>query len=233
MEKSQIRLIVALGFLIMLVQHLCMIIIPVIVPSATVQIFYLDILGFLIIGVGYILLFTTMDARKNLYAGAGVCFVLWALLTFVWRVVTNFYGLSAIWSDTNTTAGNFFTKIFTERIAFSVTAFLAALFLFVGSILIYKAQGGTGTVMLITFAFINFIGMAFLAGAFFFYQENQLTNVSNLAAGVTLGLLLKIILVPILGLVSFLILLIKASDVAKTSDVTKTVATASPGNVGK
>lgn len=215
MEKNGARLIVTIGFLILLIQHFCIILVPFILPDLTISVFYLDILGLLIVGIGYILLYSIVQERKGFYLGAGVCFILWVVFSLIWRIITEFYNISFNSSDSGQAWDNFSTNLLNERLLFSFSFIIAGLLLFIGSILIYKAHGGVGTIMLTTFSLLNFIGVILIGAPIYLLPEAQLSNADNLAVGVLVGLFLKIIIVPIIGLISYLILVLKSGDIAK------------------
>ena len=222
MDKNQSRLIVGAGFLIVLIQHFCIILVPFIIPDLTVQVFYIDIIGFFIIGLGYILVATDLTDKKNLYFGSGGFLIGWVVFTLIWRFITKFYEITINAANTDATLTNFFQQVANERLLFSSSTILASLFLFVGSLFIYKAHGGAGAILLVVFALLNFIGMLLIAGPAYLAPDST-TDASNLAMGVIIGLILKIILVPIMGLVAFLVLVLKTNDVVKTSNVVKKV----------
>ena len=198
MEKNIGKYVIMVGFLVMLIQHFCLIIIPFILPEMTIDTFYVDILGLLIAGIGYILLFTAIEERRYFYLSAGICFILWVLCTFIWRIITKFYDITLNTSNTNSTLDKFLEQVITERLLFSFFFIFASLFLFIASIMVYKAHGGTGSVLLTTYSLINLIGTILIGAPIYLLPESQVSNATNLALGVVFGLILKIILDPII-----------------------------------
>lgn len=217
MDKNQSRFVVGFGFLIILIQHFCIVLVPFIIPDLIIQIFYLDIIGFFIIGLGYILVAFDIGEKKPLYLGSGALLIGWSFFTIIWRFITKFYNITFDLSNTNTTMTEFLTQVANERLIFSGSSILASLFLFIGSLLIYKAHGGSGAILMVVFTLLNFIGMILIAGPVYLLPESEVTNASNLALGVLFGLFLKLILVPIMGLIAFLVLVLKTNDVVKTA----------------
>lgn len=211
-----ILILANLGFLLLmpLVAFLSNEIISIILTG---MIMLLDIIGFLILGIGIL---KHKHEDKISLRIAGSCFVGWAFLALVWRFLSPIYSLFPLFGKFSlnlnllTTLAYNLAFWFTERsvplnlpflegilIPVSWIFILNGLPLLIATFYTNKVLEGSSKRLLI-FGICNFLGVMMLGlPTFIGVRPGDLTDIRFLL--MELGILIKVILVPILGTLTF------------------------------
>lgn len=157
---------------------------------------YIDLVGFLLLGLGYILVGNQSDnGQQFLFGGIGILGWLAARLYWQFVAVDN---LTNSLSDVGLTDPEPLVDAFYSM----VWGFLiSALLLMVGAFFIWRVSG-KGGLMFFSYAVVNFIAVFFIVQPFL--GATTADNVDAAAGGFVLGFVVKLLVVPILGIITFI-----------------------------
>lgn len=159
---------------------------------------YIDMLGFLLLGVAYII-YAQQEGGDQKLLYAGVAIEGWLIARIIWRYVLvdqlfdliNDLDLDAVDNLVDTIQNMAYAYLFGGL-------FLLIAFYFVWNL---NLEGGT---ILFVYGVINFIGV--------FLLVFPLLGGDDAGGGVAVGVILKMLVVPILGIIAFFMLFSKAED---------------------
>lgn len=162
---------------------------------------YIDLAGFLLLGIGLILRSREGEANSNLmFAGLGV--LGWVAARVTWQfILVDSLSLAGETSDWETALENVLQTLLDMATAFLVSALLLAL----GAFFYFRSKEGGSTIFFV-YALFNFIATYLFASPFL---GVTLAEAENAIGGLFVGLLLKLLVIPILGVITFLIMILK------------------------
>ena len=204
-SRDQNALLIKIGFLAILIQNV-LLLSGLFVSVGLFEIALLvDIIGFALLGLGFLLFSSHDNEHKNQYLIGGLGFLAWVGLRVTWQFV--------ITSGLNFTGGTDPTQAF-DAIAQTILGMIFAFFLssvamLVATIAIWHAIRGADGVLLLVFGVLNFIGVFLLFLPLF--QLTDVTAVTNAAASLLAAILLKLLIVPVVGIITFIVLLVRSS----------------------
>ena len=211
LNRDQSTLLIKLAYIIIIVQNI-MIYAGIFVASSLLEfMLYVDIIGFALLGLGFVLFALNLSEQKITYLLAGVAFLLWVVFRVYWQFIALSGFTFGNTSDATTAIQDLAESLFQMIFAF----FLAALVLFVACVLLWYVLRGADGILVLAFGLVNFIAVALLFLPIF--QLADASAVSNAAASLLGGVLLKILVVPALGLICFLALFLKADKLANAT----------------
>ncbi|MHA2249727.1 MAG: hypothetical protein ACXAD7_05165 [Candidatus Kariarchaeaceae archaeon] len=158
--------------------------------------FYIDIVGFLLVGIAFLLLSQDEDEDKSMVLLGGIGFLGWVVCRVFWQFIL----AEGLFDDTSGDADEEFLDNLVDTLIDMLWAFfISAIFLMVACFALWKAKKAGGA--LLAYGIINLIAV-FLFVNPLIGQEADEADVG----GMVVGFLMKLLLVPIFGIVAFLMM---------------------------
>jgi hypothetical protein len=158
---------------------------------------FIDIIGFAIFSTGIL-----KSKNENQLAVAGFCYLGWALVTFIWRLLSPILFIPQVGSfslDLGLITSNM-ALIMLNNIIISILFILSGILLLIGTLLTEKIYEGSPR-FLLPYSILNLLGILMITLPLFIGVELGTLNI--LFISMEIGLLTKIITVPIIGIFLF------------------------------
>jgi hypothetical protein len=159
--------------------------------------FYIDLAGFLLLGVGLIM---KSGEDKNLLI-AGICMLGWLAARVTWQFIL----ASGIFTDSSSDWEAALNTLVDTLLDMVLALLISSVLLVIGAFFYFKSKSGGGTIFLVYGVFnvvATYLFTSPLLGA-------TLAEAEAAVGGMFVGILLKLIVVPILGVVTFLVMFLK------------------------
>jgi hypothetical protein len=184
--------------------------------------FYVDILGFFFLGIGFSLFPTSDTTERKLYLASGIFVLSWVLCRCTWQflITENNLGNLASFLQTPTGAMGVLELIGDQLQDINLLLLIGGMTLWLGSYILHKTQKRSERRLLSNYCFTNFIAVCLISVPLilvtissFFTLDLVLPNqVTALLIFIPfLGLLMKLLVVPLLGVYTFSKLFLKYS----------------------
>ncbi len=200
----------------------------------TFSLFHLDLLGFILIGIGYIFLSKYTSTEKGPYKQAGLFLLGWVICRILTQYIIPF-GLVLQEYDMPLNYQSFafylvyrgfYEEYYHLRFPFDgypynnvvasppmiliLTFLVAGLLLYIAARTIPQIRDQNGVLLFRAYGMINMFIIIVLSG--FYYQERNIIGVfANNGFITQIALLVKVVLIPILGIITFIYMLRESS----------------------
>lgn len=197
-DKTQNILLLKIALIILLVQNFLIVASPIVGPDFFNLVWYIDIIGFLLLGVGYVLYsMHEVNEKKNLFLLGGLLIVGWVIFRILWQFIL-IQGLNI--TDVSIEAIEDFVG---SLISMMYSFILGAVVLGVGSVLIWKAQDGQDGLFFMIFGVVNLAAVLMI---FFPLFGATAETADTGALLIVIGFLIKLLVVPVLGIIAFFLM---------------------------
>ena len=218
MNTKQNIQVLQLGALVLIIQNLLIFLgLVALIPKNFIYYdFYIDIIGFIILGIGFILYAQQKQAlnTKGYFFRGGILILMWIILRIIWQIIL---GGNILFSNiSNTSASSltaylpvFFTTVL-ANIAMLFAFIPAGIALGIASIYIYRSKKNLGTkknfdgVLFLAFGLINMITILIMGFSLF----SVAMGVKSLGFLTLIALALKLVFIPFLAIITFIAMLI-------------------------
>ena len=159
--------------------------------------FYIDLAGFLLLGVGLIM---KSGEDKNLLI-AGIGMLGWLAARITWQFIL----AEGLFSDTSDDWEVAINNLLNTLLDMVLALLISSILLVIGAFFYFKSKQGGGTIFLV-YGVFNVIATYLFTSPFL---GATIAEAEAAVAGLFVGILLKLIVVPILGIVTFLVMFLK------------------------
>ena len=226
-NSKQNVLILQIGMIDLLIQNLIFLIgLTGLVPKNLLPYdFYMDIIGFIFLGIGYIL-YSQQEVVSNVKAyffKGGILILLWIALRVIWQIILGGNVLFSNISNTNANNLTDYLPVFFNTIRSNIDILIAfipaGIALGIASVFIYRIKKDLGTkknldgTFFLIFGLSNMIIVFIMSLAFF---GLVITGIRLFGLIVVIVLALKLLLIPFLAIIAFVIMLITVPKLNST-----------------
>ena len=177
--------------------------------------FYVDIIGFLLLGFGYMAYPTDNPDEKKIYLTSSFCIILWVICRGIWQflITNNHLGNLYNYLQTPTGAMGIFEMLGQPLPDIKFPLLIGGLALGLGSIFLFRVRKEPDRRMFMNYGIINMIAVCLISLPIIIYDMysfisgdsiTPLEITAMLVYSPYFGLLLKLLVIPLLGALTFL-----------------------------
>ena len=183
--------------------------------------FYVDITGFLLLGLGYMAYPTDVPSEKKIYLTSSFCIIFWVICRGIWQFLITENHLGNLYDYLQTPTSEMgILKLLSQPITYiKFPLLIGGLALGLGAFFLFRVRKEYDRRLFMIYAVINMIAVSLISLPIIIYDlYSFLALDSILSLEITaifvyapfFGLLLKIIIIPLLGALAFLRLFLKS-----------------------
>jgi len=192
---------------------------PLVFYSIISMLFYLDIIGFLLLGIGYVTYQTLDIDKKKIYFIGGICIILWVICRFLWQFILTGNLLGDLYNYLQTPTGAMgVLELWGEPLDdIKLPFFIGGLALCIASIVIFRTKEEANERWFMIYGINNMIAILLISLPLIIYpvfelmiagsEPSQILGLFILAP--YFGLFMKLFVIPLSGVLAFLKLLLK------------------------
>jgi hypothetical protein len=192
---------------------------PIIFYSIISMLFYLDIIGFSLLGIGYVTYKNLDNDKRKMYLISGICIILWVICRFLWQFILtgNLVGNLYDYLQTPSGAMGIFELFAVPLDTVKIPFLIGSLTLCVATIVVFRTTEEAADRWFMIYGINNLIAvlLIFLPLILFPIFESfiTITEPGSILGLFVLapyfGLFIKLIIIPVLGALAFLKLVLK------------------------